>query len=962
MDKKLSKTLTLPMTLILLLGMMAALPVSASPGTVIYLDPSSINITTSTLPNVDPLHGFPYGRFNVTFKVSDVSDLAAWQGRIWFNHSIINVTRWFEPTWNSQYVFYLKSTMAAPSEAPHPQGGYYVTTYTSVSPTSAYITVGSNRFPAPPPGGGFYGSGILAIVEFNITSLPSKYEVFTDLLDIDVGETYLLDSIGGGIPVDAKIGCTYRLEWTQPPAPTFWVGPSVTLDQYPPSKNGTQVSMNVVLNIDPAWGATAAFCRLIFNYTVITTEDANVTLNFPGTVTVVGDDDGVFDDTIDISVTFPTSPGGAVTIATIKFIVAWRQGTVPPLPSGYFEISPVEFDPANCGVEDHVGPIAIGGYTNAFVKVFAMVVLPYPWFVVDPVSTTFGPEPSVGKTFKIKIKILGLSRYWYCVGYQFRLWFDAELLEVVEAVEGPFWKNTKWNKYGTFFIAMPDTGVLAVGGLLYPNAMGQYDQTVFPDSALADPTVALITLKAIKQVYPETLTSPLDLTGLSEWLIDKNGQYIGVDESKVVNGTYTITSTPLPGRVIDLVGGLEGVIFEAPYGGQGPNQPMDLVWPQKLVTLEATVTYNYWPVQSKDVAFEIEGPLGGIFTIESPTMTVRNGCLIWGVPGIFPMYIDLTNPAGIYTDYQWVPGTLWKGGMGGGKEGEGYWLIDWIDTDASGDLSVGDSIWLLYAGDALDDWPPYDVGWWIVVSLDWLPVNRQWEMTLKMDLSAPVDPEGAGIIEHTWHEVWPKQCVPYHIIDWIDNDQSGDLSYCDDIVLEHLGTLESATYHVEAVVWTGTSWQVTVKNPDTQGQIWAKLTARTDENGVARVSFRMPWPCEDPESLFGVWRITATVDVACVVIVDTMLFHYDYLVEMFKVTTDKYSYHHGETITVAIECGTHAQQFYPALFVATLVDELGVPVAIAMLATDVGGAQFCSFNPFVIRLTLCIPKYAFTGY
>jgi hypothetical protein len=55
------------------------------------------------------------------------------------------------------------------------------------------------------------------------------------------------------------------------------------------------------------------------------------------------------------------------------------------------------------------------------------------------------------------------------------------------------------------------------------------------------------------------------------------------------NGTYTITPAVL-GRIIDLYGGAinsgyGAIIFPAPYGGQGPNQPMDLVIPQSEVHL-----------------------------------------------------------------------------------------------------------------------------------------------------------------------------------------------------------------------------------------------------------------------------------------------------------------------------------------------------------------------------------------
>jgi len=45
--------------------------------------------------------------------------------------------------------------------------------------------------------------------------------------------------------------------------------------------------------------------------------------------------------------------------------------------------------------------------------------------------------------------------------------------------------------------------------------------------------------------------------------------------------------------------------YAAPYGGQGLNQPADLVLPQQRITLTAEVTDNSWPVGQKKVIFEV---------------------------------------------------------------------------------------------------------------------------------------------------------------------------------------------------------------------------------------------------------------------------------------------------------------------------------------------------------------------
>ena len=75
--------------------------------TSIYFDSPSYVFDASTVAVGD--------RFNVTLFVRNVEDFAAWQVRMYYDDSIINVTRWFEPTWDPQYVFSNESTLALPT-------------------------------------------------------------------------------------------------------------------------------------------------------------------------------------------------------------------------------------------------------------------------------------------------------------------------------------------------------------------------------------------------------------------------------------------------------------------------------------------------------------------------------------------------------------------------------------------------------------------------------------------------------------------------------------------------------------------------------------------------------------------------------------------------------------------------------------------------------------------------------
>jgi hypothetical protein len=135
--------------------------------------------------------------------------------------------------------------------------------------------------------------------------------------------------------------------------------------------------------------------------------------------------------------------------------------------------------------------------------------------------------------------------------------------------------------------------------------------------------VATFNFKVLQQdcFGGENITTALNI--LPFWpptddnFIDKDTNYIS--DLPGVNGTVIIEPINHVDRQVDLYGGAVndgyGVLvgspylqFPVPYGGQGPNHWMDIVFPQSWVYLHANVTYNYWPVQSKDVGFEIEGP------------------------------------------------------------------------------------------------------------------------------------------------------------------------------------------------------------------------------------------------------------------------------------------------------------------------------------------------------------------
>jgi hypothetical protein len=570
-----------------------------------------------------------------------------------------------------------------------------------------------------------------------------------------------------------------------------------------------------VKNIDPAWGMYSANFTLDWNCSVIYVYGGllNVTVN-PLWKTVVYEtlSQSGQSGQLDLGVENYTGTIGAtpneILVATVNFTVI-LQSTIPPETSGYFDSSPLAFPPSNITIADPTeATIPTTAPENGTVIINALITLKLPNLYVSPAVTTIGPSPVIGTTITVSIDVASLTASWHCVAIQTRLQYDDTVLSLVSVTEGAFMTNPIWNTYGTFFYSIneiggdlvyPFTHVLLLD-LLYPNAHGVYDQSILPntiESAPVDPTLATFTFQVLQQNCYDLPNIVTALNILPFWkptdktFIDWSGSYISSNPG--VNGTVVIQSLNEVNRQIDLFGGPVNdgyaplvalptpygytgygtyIQLPAPYGGQGPGTPMDIAFPQTQIYLNAYVTYNYWPVQEKDVGFEVEGP-----------------------------FIHVSNTGNFTLDY-----------------------------------------------------------------------------------------------------------VP------------------------------AASY-----------------------QVWAKFTATTDPNGVASYTYRMPWPCDDPDAITGVWRITATVTIADQVVCDTMLFYYQRPVYIFKVTTDSYGYYHDQYVTVTVTYGTHSMLMYPALFSTVITDNLSVPIGMALYDTQVGGAQFCTWTNSSFQVTIWIPKWAFAG-
>jgi hypothetical protein len=176
-------------------------------------------------------------RFNVTLRVHNVEDLACWQVRMYYNDSIINVTRWFEPTWDPEYVFYGRSTMALPTPPDY--------VYDHWGPGTGSAMVCSMLFPWPPEQPSFYGDGKLCIFEFEVLAVPSVGQNYSCSLNVDDPDTCYANPEFEFLGFDVYENGYYWVGYGQPPpSAKYLIGTEHIVDLAP----GANVSLTFTWN------------------------------------------------------------------------------------------------------------------------------------------------------------------------------------------------------------------------------------------------------------------------------------------------------------------------------------------------------------------------------------------------------------------------------------------------------------------------------------------------------------------------------------------------------------------------------------------------------------------------------------------------------------------------------------------------------------------------------------------
>jgi hypothetical protein len=613
------------LALILIASMaLAVLPVFAGPtephaANAIWVEPSTLSFDTATTS--------VGANFTITiWENITTDDMFTWEVKIYYDKTQLSFI-------DGSNAYGDWASKANPGENKKIDGTSSVPFITGEDTGGPYLLWGLSLL-----GDDFIPAGTVASlmsVSFEIIAAPGKGQTLTSSLHIDNPDTYMLNPDLSSVTV-TKYDATFTYTWSPPPPPYLAVDPTYReYGPYPPSAVGTLFDEKIYIkSLNSAWWLHNVTLHLAYNSTLL--QVVSVTFDPLWTAT---SSEGTPGDLILFAGSPSTNPSGDVLVATVKFNITY-QGSSPPRTPGEYDESPLDIH--DYALYDTTLKIPTKPEVDGKVRIYVLITLPLAHFEVS--SVTMGPEPVRGKEFNVDVSIKGLDPHWYLIGLQFRLSYPTDLIEPVSVTEGPFLKSfaaKQPGSLGTFFISYFETdGVygphVLVGVMIYPNASGWWN----PPWPEGDGVVATITFRVIYQSYPENKTGPLNIIEQLAVGLDSptTQNIVDVPLAAPVNGIYTIL-TALPGRMLDLYGGAVnegygtahgytysgiGVIFPAPYGGQGLNNPMDMVVPQSQVWLFANVTYNYWPVQAKTVSFVVQDPSGNVW-LKATAITDANG-------------------------------------------------------------------------------------------------------------------------------------------------------------------------------------------------------------------------------------------------------------------------------------------------------------------------------------------------
>ncbi|MCW3983832.1 MAG: cohesin domain-containing protein [Candidatus Bathyarchaeota archaeon] len=143
---------------------------------------------------------------------------------------------------------------------------------------------------------------------------------------------------------------------------------------------------------------------------------------------------------------------------------------------------------------------------------------------------------------------------------------------------------------------------------------------------------------------------------------------------------------------------------------------------------------------------------------------------------------------------------------------------------------------------------------------------------------------------------------------------------------------------------------------DGQKSIVAVRSARTGSDGLATAQFRLPWPnTSTPQSVFGNWSISATVNLADSILNDTVAFTYNYIITSKNIQPPA-TVHRSENATINITISSINNLPLSSTVVVTIYDSQKVPIGSYLISKTVQASGVTIFAQ-----TITIPTWAYLG-
>jgi len=582
-------------------------------------------------------------KFNVTVWVATtVAKSYDWQAAVYYNQVQLNCTNlWMSAPLNDMSAWFKNNGVT-----PQVYGGFSTSFGFDIG--MAYVLVGETlKAGAPGPQWIPASTDTLFIAEFEIMAAPGPGDTLSSLLQFSpvgaVWGTFVDDDLGNIEPGFSFGTCAYSFAWVAPAAITPQIVNSTTnyFNMYTHWIGTTFDEVVEFTGVGAGWYMKNATTDFLYNGTLLVVTNVAFDPLWTGANTF----DNTTAGTLKLFVETPSStPSGTVVLATVTFKIL-NQADVPPKPYGYHDNSVRTLNnTAAYSSYESIGLIDMNPQpATPDIWVFAYLTAPPPYLCLTGAS--LGPDPSYGETFTVNVTLNDVSEpSQHLIGVMYRVLFNSTILEAVLVEEGPFFQywatqealgGNPPNSYppGTFFVDFINDSEfiygdnVLIGQMIYPDNTGIWNEPL-PDGS---GVIAMITFKVI---YPISYGEQNICTTLSI-ATDSSMEAIGLDNMVDQNVVDVQLAPPCesqvcitwdwPGRMLDLYGGAVNSYmielddqpipqFVPPYGGQGLGVPMDLVEPQSWVYLNANVTYNYWPVQHKNVAFEIQEPDGTVYT------------------------------------------------------------------------------------------------------------------------------------------------------------------------------------------------------------------------------------------------------------------------------------------------------------------------------------------------------------